>query len=80
MINNSMAIKYYLYDINGNKINVNSVVEDDLGFRYKFRWDAQNQEWVAVSLKESNKEYPMYQKRVNRNNLKIINEKEYTNV
>lgn len=62
----------YLIDINGNKIDRGTMVEDDLGFQYKFSWDGDNQEWVAISLRENNKQYPMYQERVFRNNLKVI--------
>lgn len=62
----------YLYDIEGNRIDRGTIVENTEGFKYKFQWNGDNQEWVAISLREENKEYPMYQERVDINRFKII--------
>lgn len=63
----------YLLDIKGNQINQGTKVTDDIGFQYEFKWDGEHQEWVAVSLRENNKEYPMYQERVLKNKFIICN-------
>jgi len=62
----------YLVDINGDDIDRGTICEDNDHWKYEFKWDGKNQEWVAISKNENDKEYPMYQERVNRNNFKVV--------